>query len=112
MIDGIVAVTTRDAQEMARRLAHDEGIFCGTSSGCNVVAALEIARAHREPDGSPPSSRTRGNATSPRREFGGPAGDVDIPDREHDLDERTVAMLDRHAPRLEVLGATARSQVA
>ena len=28
---------------MARRLAHDEGIFAGTSTGANVVAALRIA---------------------------------------------------------------------
>jgi cysteine synthase len=112
VIDGIVAVTTRDAQEMARRLAHDEGIFCGTSSGCNVVAALEIARAHPELRRIATVIADSGQRYFSSALFGGPAGDVDIPDREHDLDERTVAMLDRHAPRLEVLGATARSKVA
>jgi cysteine synthase A len=29
---------------MARRLAREEGIFTGTSSGLNVVAALQLAR--------------------------------------------------------------------
>ena len=29
---------------MARRLAREEGIFAGTSSGLNVVGALQIAR--------------------------------------------------------------------
>ena len=29
---------------MARRLAREEGIFAGTSSGLNVVAALQLAR--------------------------------------------------------------------
>jgi len=29
---------------MARRLAKEEGIFAGTSSGMNVVAALQLAR--------------------------------------------------------------------
>jgi cysteine synthase A len=28
---------------MARRLAREEGIFAGTSSGANVVAALKVA---------------------------------------------------------------------
>jgi cysteine synthase len=32
------------ARAMARRLAKEEGIFAGTSSGLNVVAALELAR--------------------------------------------------------------------
>ena len=29
---------------MARRLAREEGIFTGTSTGLNVVAALQLAR--------------------------------------------------------------------
>jgi cysteine synthase A len=36
-------VTTDDAKAMARRLAREEGIFAGTSSGANVVAALRVA---------------------------------------------------------------------
>jgi cysteine synthase A len=38
------AIDEDDAREMARRLAREEGIFAGTSSGLNVVAALQIAR--------------------------------------------------------------------
>lgn len=33
-----------EARHMARRLATDEGIFAGTSSGLNVVGALQLAR--------------------------------------------------------------------
>ena len=44
LVDEIVAVTTADAKEMARRLAREEGIFAGTSSGANVVAAVRIAQ--------------------------------------------------------------------
>lgn len=33
-----------DARKMARLLAEEEGIFAGTSSGLNVVAAIEIAK--------------------------------------------------------------------
>ena len=39
----IATVTSDKAQEMARRLAREEGLFAGTSSGANVVAALRLA---------------------------------------------------------------------
>src|SRR3990170_5893321 len=42
-VDEIAMVASADAQEMARRLAAEEGIFAGTSSGANVVAALRVA---------------------------------------------------------------------
>jgi cysteine synthase len=37
-------VDEQEARDMARRLAREEGIFAGTSSGLNVVAALQLAR--------------------------------------------------------------------
>jgi cysteine synthase A len=37
-------VEEAEAREMARRLAKEEGIFAGTSSGLNVVAALKLAQ--------------------------------------------------------------------
>jgi len=37
-------VEEAEARVMARRLAKEEGIFAGTSSGLNVVAALQLAR--------------------------------------------------------------------
>ncbi len=42
-----ILVTNDDAIAMARRLAKEEGILAGISSGANVVAALEVAR-HRK----------------------------------------------------------------
>lgn len=42
-VDEILTVTTEDAKAMARRLAREEGLFAGTSSGANVVAALGVA---------------------------------------------------------------------
>ena len=38
-----MAVSTADAEEMARRLARQEALFAGASSGANVVAALRMA---------------------------------------------------------------------
>jgi cysteine synthase A len=36
-------VSTEEAREMAVRLAREEGLFGGTSTGGNVVAALRVA---------------------------------------------------------------------
>jgi cysteine synthase A len=41
--DAIEPVSTDDATAMALRLAREEGIFAGTSTGANVVAALRLA---------------------------------------------------------------------
>lgn len=41
--DEMLTVSTDQAMAMARRLAHEEGLFAGTSTGGNVVAALEVA---------------------------------------------------------------------
>jgi len=42
LVDEIVAVKTGDAKAMARRLAREEGLFAGTSSGANVAAAIRV----------------------------------------------------------------------
>jgi cysteine synthase A len=42
--DRIEQVSTEQAVSMALRLAREEGLFCGTSTGGNVVAALRLAR--------------------------------------------------------------------
>jgi len=44
VVDDVVPVPTADAKAMARRLAREEGLFAGTSSGANVVAAIQVAR--------------------------------------------------------------------
>lgn len=44
LIDEVVRVTNEAAFETARRLAVQEGILCGISSGAAVWAALEVAR--------------------------------------------------------------------
>jgi cysteine synthase A len=44
LVDDILPVKTDDAKEMARRLARDEALFAGTSSGANVIAAIRVAQ--------------------------------------------------------------------
>jgi cysteine synthase A len=41
--DEVIAIDEADAREMARRLARQEGIFAGTSTGMNVLGALVLA---------------------------------------------------------------------
>ena len=43
LVDAIETVRTDDAWAMARRLAREEGLFAGASTGANVVAALRVA---------------------------------------------------------------------
>ena len=43
LIDRVVTVTDPEAISMSRRLAREEGLMCGISSGTNVVAALRMA---------------------------------------------------------------------
>ena len=42
--EDICVVTDEEALEMSRRLASEEGLMCGISSGTNVVAAVKLAR--------------------------------------------------------------------
>jgi cysteine synthase A len=43
IIDEVLCVSTEEAKVMARRLASEEALFAGTSSGANVTAALRVA---------------------------------------------------------------------
>lgn len=42
--DEVLKVESQDAMDMARRLAKEEGIFAGISTGANVWAALQVAK--------------------------------------------------------------------
>jgi len=44
-VDQIIDVSETDAENMARRMASEEGIFCGVSSGGAMVAALRLAES-------------------------------------------------------------------
>ena len=49
VIDDAIFVPDRCAFDTARRMAQEEGIMCGISSGANVYAALELAKSATEP---------------------------------------------------------------
>jgi cysteine synthase A len=102
LLSGVVTTTTEESIDLARRLAREEGIFCGISTGCNVAAALKVARSHPEL----PSIVTMANDTGQRYFTTALCGErkhVDVPERDHPMDERTARELDRYQPAWEVL---------
>jgi cysteine synthase A len=102
LLDGIITVGSEQAIGMARRLAQEEGIFCGISSGANVVAALKLAGRH---------PRLRRIVTmicdSGQRYFStelcGAPKQVQSPEREHPLDPYTRTQLDKYQAGWEII---------
>jgi cysteine synthase A len=60
LADQIEQVSTEEATAMAARLAREEGLFGGTSTGGNVLAALRVANGRAPAPPSSPSCATRG----------------------------------------------------
>jgi cystathionine beta-synthase len=50
VVDEWITVSDRDAILMTRRLAREDGLFTGGSTGVNLVSALEVARRLDDPD--------------------------------------------------------------
>jgi len=44
VVDEIIPIKTEDAKEMTRKLAREEGLLAGTSSGANVLASIQVAQ--------------------------------------------------------------------
>jgi threonine synthase len=102
LLNGVITITTEQAIAAARRLAAEEGIFCGISTGGNVAAALKLARRH--PELAP--IVTMANDTGQRYFTTALCGEVkriEVPEREHLMDERTRRELDRYQAAWEVL---------
>jgi cysteine synthase len=102
LMDGIVTVATDEALRTARRLAREEGMLCGPSSGINVAAAHKVALAHPELSRIVTVIPDTGQRYLSGELFGIPSG-VEEPVRDHALDAHTLAELDAHRDRLEFI---------
>jgi cysteine synthase A len=102
LMDGIVTVTTAEALETARRMAREEGMLCGPSSGINVAAAHKVAAKHPELTRIVTVVPDTGQRYLSGELFGeSPA--VEEPERDHALDPTISAMLATHRDRLEFI---------
>ncbi len=102
LLSGVITTTTGESLALARRLAAEEGIFCGISTGCNVAAALKLARRHPELSAIVTMANDTGQRyfTTP---LCGEDKHVEVPEREHPMDPKTRAFLDRYQARWEIL---------
>jgi cysteine synthase len=102
LMDGIVTVSTAEALQTAGRLAREEGLLCGPSSGINVAAALKVAAKHPELARIVTVIADTGQRYLSGELFGEGAA-VDEPDRDHAIDDATRARLAEHRDRLEFI---------
>jgi cysteine synthase A len=102
LLSGIITVGSDEAIEMAKRLAREEGIFCGISSGANVVAALKLANRHPEMRRIVTMICDSGQRYFSTELCGEPKH-VESPEREHPMDEYTQEQLDRYQGDWEII---------
>lgn len=103
LMDGIVTISTDEALATAKRLAREEGMLCGPSSGINVAAAHKVAEKHPELRSIVTVLADTGQRYLSGELFGEPPA-VEVPEREHTIDDETLARLAEHRDRLELLG--------
>jgi cysteine synthase A len=102
LLDGIITTTSQEALKMARRLAREEGIFCGISSGSNVAACLKLMRRMPGLDVVVTMINDSG-----QRYFStalcGQEKRVEIPERDHVMDDYTRQQLDANHSRWVII---------
>lgn len=102
LMDGIVTASTDEALVMARRLAREEALLCGPSSGINVASALKVAAAHPEIRRIVTVIADTGQRYLSGELFGERL-EVEEPDRVHQIDARTLELLRANRDRLEFI---------
>lgn len=102
LVDGVIVVSSEEAVEEAQRLCLDQGLVVGISTGCNLSAVRKLLRKHPEPGRVATLLFDTGQKyfTSP---LFGVRADVDIPERDHSLDEDTREQLAHHGARWEII---------
>jgi cysteine synthase len=95
-IDGVVVVSTDEALHTAGRLAREEGMLCGPSSGMKV--AENHPELHRIATVIPDTGQRYLSG-----ELFGERPEVDEPEREHPIDAASLERLAAHRARLEFI---------
>jgi cysteine synthase len=101
-MDGIVTVSTGEALTMAQRMAREEAILCGPSSGMNVVAAHKVAAKHPELRRIVTVVADTGQRYLSGELFG-EGVDVDDDIRDHTPDQDILEQVATHRDRLEFI---------
>ncbi len=102
ILDGVVTTTSDESIAMAKRLAREEGIFCGISSGCNVAAAIKVAR--ELPDASLIVTMVNDHGFRYfSTELAGEVKHLEVPEREHPLPETQVQRLENLRKRWVII---------
>jgi len=102
LMDGLVTASTEEALFVARRLAREEGVLCGPSSGMNVAATLKVSVRH-------PEFRTICTVvpdTGQRYlsgELFGERPHAESPERDHRIDPDLLAQIEANRDRLELI---------
>jgi len=102
VMDGIVTVRTDDALAMAQRMAREEAMLCGPSSGMNVVAAHKVAAKHPELRRIVTVVPDTGQRYLSGELFG-EGVEVDVDDRDHTPDDDILEQVAMHRDRLEFI---------
>ncbi len=102
ILDGIITSRSQESIEMAQRLSREEGLFCGISSGANVVACLKLMEEHEDFDRIVTMINDSGERyySTP---LCGVEKELDVPDREHPMDEYTIKQLDKYQEDWEII---------
>ncbi|MBS3815038.1 MAG: PLP-dependent cysteine synthase family protein [Hadesarchaea archaeon] len=101
-LTGIFVTSSDEAIEMAQRLAREEGIFCGISSGSNVAGAVKLAKERPELE----TIVTMINDTGQRyysTPLCGEEKELDVPERDHPMDEYTIEQLNDYQSDWEII---------
>ncbi len=95
-VDGIVLVDSDECIATARKMASQEGIFCGISSGLNVAAARKVAQKY--PDKKCIATIINDNGLRYlSTELCGPAAPRKTLDRQYSLKEEDLAKLKQYS---------------
>jgi cysteine synthase A len=102
ILAGIVTTSSEESIEMTRELCNREGIFCGISSGCNVAAAIKVAKKHPDIQTIVTMVNDTGTRYFSTKLFG-EKKQLEIPERDHPIDPYTLKQLDMYQSQWEII---------